>query len=161
MFSGCGNTESPENGCGHPKVGVANKISPALHACIARCPGLFSHKLGNYVNGTVARICKAAGIEGFKTNHSLRATAATRLYHAGVDEQIIMEITSHRSLDGVRSYKRTSAQQKEAISDNLSSTKRLKPVDHCHEPETSPALTQNKAAIHQDKFKDVYLQPLL
>ena len=108
------------------------------------------------LNGTVARICKAAGIEGFKTNHSLRATAATRLYHAGVDEQIIMETTGHRSLDGVRSYKRTSAQQKESISDILSSTKRLKPVDHCHEPDTSPALTQNKAAIHQDSFKDMF-----
>ena len=44
MFSECGNTESPENGCGHPKVGVANEISRG-------CPGLSSHKLGNYVNG--------------------------------------------------------------------------------------------------------------
>ena len=41
MFSECGNTESPENGCGHPKVGVANEISRG-------CPGLSSHKLGNY-----------------------------------------------------------------------------------------------------------------
>ena len=29
------------------------------------------------LDGTVARMCKAAGIGGFKTNHSLRATAAT------------------------------------------------------------------------------------
>ena len=36
------------------------------------------------------------------------ATAATRLYNAGVDEQLIMETTGHRSLEGVRSYKRTS-----------------------------------------------------
>ena len=77
------------------------------------------------LNGTVARICKAAGVPGFKTNHSLRATAATRLYHAGIDEQIIMETTGHRSLDGVRSYKRTSAQQRKSISDILSLTKRF------------------------------------
>ena len=41
--------------------------------------------------GTVARLCKAAGIKEYKTNHSLRATTATRLYQAGVDEQLIME----------------------------------------------------------------------
>ena len=54
---------------------------------------------------------------GYKTNHSLRATAATRLFHAGVDEQLIMEWTGHRSLDGVRSYKRTSEEQQAALSD--------------------------------------------
>ena len=46
---------------------------------------------------TVARMCKSAGITGYKTNHSLRATAATRLYQAGIDEQLIMEKTGHRS----------------------------------------------------------------
>ena len=70
--------------------------------------------------GTISRICKAAGITGYKTNHSLRATAATRLYQAGVDEQLIMEKTGHRSLEGVRSYKRTSSVQQENMSDILS-----------------------------------------
>lgn len=72
-------------------------------------------KLGD----TVPRLCTQAGIEGHKTNHSLRATAATRLYQSGVDEQQIMERTGHRSLEGVRSYKRTSRQQREALSDIL------------------------------------------
>ena len=67
----------------------------------------------------MARLCKEAGIAGFRTNHSLRATAATRLYNAGVDEQQVMEITGHRSVEGVRSYKHTSKGQKEAISDIL------------------------------------------
>ena len=30
------------------------------------------------LGGTVARLCKQAGIEGYKTNHSLRATTTTR-----------------------------------------------------------------------------------
>jgi len=68
---------------------------------------------------TVSRICKLAGIEGYKTNHSLRATATSRLYQAGVDEQLVMERTGHRSLEGVRSYKRTSDTQREALSDIL------------------------------------------
>ena len=81
----------------------------------------YSHKpIGRHkLEGTVARLCREAGIPGFRTNHSLRATAATRLYNAGVDEQQVMERTGHRSLDGVRSYKRTSMQQKEALSDIL------------------------------------------
>ena len=56
---------------------------------------------------TVARLCKVAGFTGYFTNHSLRATAATRLYSAGVDEQLISEKTGQRSL-ALRSYKRTS-----------------------------------------------------
>lgn len=66
----------------------------------------------------VSQMCKEAGIEGYKTNHSLRATAATRLYEAGLDEQLITEVTGHRSLS-VRSYKRTTTAQKRHISSVL------------------------------------------
>ena len=69
-------------------------------------------------------MCKAAGISGYKTNHSLRATTATRLFQAGVDEQHIMEKTGHHSLEGIRSYKRTSSEQQEAVSDILALTKK-------------------------------------
>ena len=61
----------------------------------------------------MSEMCKECGIGGFKTSHSLRATAATRLYSAGIDEQLVMERTGHHSLEGIRSYKRTSAEQKE------------------------------------------------
>ena len=78
----------------------------------------------------VKEMCSAAGIKGHKTNHSLRATAATKLFHAGIDEQLIMERTGHHSVDGVRSYKRTSQQQVEVLSDvlNLSAAKTPKRV---------------------------------
>ena len=75
----------------------------------------------NALEGTVAQLCQKAGIPGFRTNHSLRATTATRLYQAGVEEQLIMERTGHRSIEGVRSYKRTSDGQREATSDVLNS----------------------------------------
>lgn len=79
-----------------------------------------SRPLGhNTLTKTISKLCSAAGITGFKTNHSLRATAATRLYESGIDEQLVMERTGHRSLPGVRSYKRTSSHQKEALSDIL------------------------------------------
>ena len=73
----------------------------------------------NKLSKAVSEMCKECGIGGFKTNHSLRATAATRLYSAGIDEQLVMERTGHRSLEGIRSYKRTSAEQKEVVSDLL------------------------------------------
>ena len=44
-------------------------------------------------------------IDGYKTNHSLCVTVATRLFRQGVDEQLIMLRTGHRSIDGVRAYK--------------------------------------------------------
>ena len=39
----------------------------------------------------MSSICQDAGIQGFKTNHSLRATRATHLYQQGADKQLIME----------------------------------------------------------------------
>ncbi len=56
---------------------------------------------------------------GNTDNHSLRATAATRLYSSGIDEQLVMERTGHRSTEGIRSYKRTSTEQQVAVSDIL------------------------------------------
>ena len=72
-----------------------------------------------------ASMCKDTGIQGYKTNHSLQATAATRLYASGVDEQLVMERTGHHSTEGIRSYKRTSTVQQQGVSDILSNSKQL------------------------------------
>lgn len=58
-------------------------------------------------------MCEEAGIPGVKTNHSLRAYAATELFSAGVPEKVIQDRTGHRSLDGLRKYKRITEKQKE------------------------------------------------
>ncbi len=52
----------------------------------------------------VSHLMKSAGIPGYFTNHSLPATATTRLYLNQVDEATIKERTGHRSTDGVRAY---------------------------------------------------------
>ena len=70
----------------------------------------------NTLAKTVSRVCQAGGIDGYKTNHSLHVITATRLFQSGVDEQLIMDRTGHRSLDGVRTYKRISDKQKESVS---------------------------------------------
>ena len=63
----------------------------------------------------IGNLCAAAGFQGYYTNHSLRASAATRLYAAGVDEQLVCEKTGHRS-NAVKTYKRTSTEQLEESS---------------------------------------------
>ena len=55
----------------------------------------------NSLKNLLGNICKEAGIAGFKTNHLLRATAATRLYASGIDKQLVMERTGHRSVQGM------------------------------------------------------------
>ena len=84
----------------------------------------YSKKPLGYHN-TVVQLCKEAGIPGFKSNHSLRATAATRLYQSGIDEQLVIERTGHRRLEGVRSYKRTTDTQRETLSDILNKNPRI------------------------------------
>ena len=78
----------------------------------------------NTLTNFMGNMCKEAGILGFKTSHSLRATAATRLYASGIDEQLVMERTGHHSIEGIRSYKRTSSEQQQDVSDILSNCKR-------------------------------------
>ena len=74
------------------------------------------------------RLCSDAGISGFKTNHSLRVTTATRLFHSGADEQLIMSHTGHRSVDGVRTYKHESQEQKRSLSNVLNAASNGQPV---------------------------------
>ena len=64
----------------------------------------------NRMRSFVKDLCNKAGIPGFYSNHSLRATSCTRMYNCDVEEQVIQEISGHRSL-AVRSYKRTSEKQ--------------------------------------------------
>ena len=45
------------------------------------------------------------------TNHSLRATAVTRMYAKGVPEKLIAETSGHKSLKALRAYEQTSSVQ--------------------------------------------------
>lgn len=69
------------------------------------------HKL----EGFVRNLMDECGIPGYYTLHSLRASCATRLYNRGIDEQLITEVTGHRS-NAVRDYKRTSEEQRVEVS---------------------------------------------
>ncbi len=73
----------------------------------------------NTLRDTVKRLANAAGLEGKFINHSLRATAASRMYQAGVPEKFIKEVTGHKS-DAVQMYEHTSEQMKRRVSAMLS-----------------------------------------
>ena len=118
----------------------------------------------NHLGTIVSKICKSAGIDGFKTNHSLRATSTSRLYQSGVDEQLVMERTGHRSIEGVRSYKRTSAEQRMALSDILNWSRKVPRMESKMEsaaPECQrPASTDVTGAVPSRPFSEQLCLPL-
>ena len=72
----------------------------------------------NVLQQMIPNLFKAAWIQGHFTNHSLRATSATRLFEAQIDEQLIMQRTGHSST-AVRAYKRIGEKLKLVTSDAL------------------------------------------
>lgn len=94
------------------------------------------------LSNTVRELAQEAGISGKVTNHSLRATCASRLYRNAVDEQLICEKTGHRS-NAVRTYKRTSEDQMRDMSDILYGNKKQK-VAEC--TESKPEVVTNSLA---------------
>ena len=68
----------------------------------------------------------SAGLSGY-INHSLCATAVSRMYNSGVPEKIITEKSGHRSLSALRSYKNTEEElYKEAEQSIVDPDKKLK-----------------------------------
>ena len=55
---------------------------------------------GNFLKS----LCKDAGIEGRFTNHSLRATTATRGMQKGIPGKFVMEITEYRAVRSLPKY---------------------------------------------------------
>ena len=70
----------------------------------------------NKIAKLIPDMCKAAGIEGYKTGHSGKVTCATTLYREGFSDQLIKERTGHRSLEALHQYKRTGSKQQQDLS---------------------------------------------
>ena len=68
----------------------------------------------------MSKVCKSLDVTlPNYTNHSLRATAASRMFEKGVPEKIIAERTGHRSLSGLRAYEKTTEEQTKAVCDAM------------------------------------------
>ena len=100
---------------------------------------------GNHkVSKTIKEMCNKAGLEGKLTNHSLRAMSASRMYENDIPEQVIKEITGHKS-DCVRTYKRTPDVIKERASSTINGVETLKigkNSDKCKEKQ-EPKIASN------------------
>ena len=59
----------------------------------------------NTLSNMVKEMCCDAGNDG-KTNHRMRATEDTMLFQNEIPEHVIETVTSHRSLDALRSYEK-------------------------------------------------------
>ena len=87
-----------------------------------RKPWYYSTAVGKNVLGSMLKnMCLIAGIEGTKTDHSLRATGATEMFQAGVPEKIIQQRMGHLSLKALRMYERTTDEQQRAVCSVLQS----------------------------------------
>ena len=108
----------------------------------------------NALQQTVPRLMKNAGYTGYYTNHSLRVSAASRLYDSGVDEQAIMSVTGHSSTDGVRCYKSMSEKLKELTSDVLNQTDVAVPVTQAKKRKTGDGGKENLPITVPPRFYD-------
>ena len=70
----------------------------------------------NTLGKMVKEICVDGNVSGRKTNHSLRATGVSDLFQAGVPDKIVKERSGHLSMDGLRQYQHTTAEQEENVS---------------------------------------------
>ena len=74
----------------------------------------------NPLKTMMARVSELAGLSIKYTNHSLRATSASRMFQTGVPEKIVAEVTGHKSIKALRQYERTTEQQFQAIGSSIS-----------------------------------------
>ena len=88
---------------------------------------------GKHTKEDCPELCKEACLGVEYTNHSLRATAITRMYEGGVPENIISEKSGHRSIKGLRAYERTSILQEKAVGASINAEQALCVVKDEHE----------------------------
>ena len=139
----------------------SNITCPTLHLYLRPLPKpkgnicCYKKAAGRETLGNVVKkVMSNAGFDGHFTNHSLRRSCATNLYDNGVPEQVIQETTGHRSVDGVRAYKRTSSTMKRKMSAILNQSESSLGSDH--EKRNTKKRCDRKDAedqIEHDKFQ--------
>ena len=82
-------------------------------------------------------IAAESGLGVHYTNHSLRATAVTRMYNTGVPEKLIAEKSGHKSLKALRVYERTSKIQEKSAGQCIQSGASFDPMSSIEDKENS------------------------
>ena len=107
----------------------------------------------------MAKLANSAGFTGCHTNHSLQATAATRLYDQNIDEHRISKLTGHHSM-AVRNYQCVSSVKEKEQSEVLYGKKPKKM------PQESPTQDDSNFDIStltqmQQDYKNVVKLPVV
>ena len=89
----------------------------------------------NSLRYVVANLCKEAGIKGYKTNYSPRATTCSLGLSRGVPDKLIMGRTGQKGTSSLNTYQRVSVKRKELVSDILQRNKN----SFSNEPESKKA----------------------
>ena len=101
----------------------------------------------NTLGGLLKQILTLGNIDpSNKSNHSLRATAISRMYQHSVPQKLIMERSGHLSASGVMAYEHTSMAQKKAVCDTLSTFRLLPPSP----PENTTILNSSMTTLSSD-----------
>ena len=77
----------------------------------------------NVLKNMLPELSEKAGIQVKYTNHSLRATAITRMFNGEVEEKVIAETSGHKSLKALRSYEHTCKQKLQNVSRVINETR--------------------------------------
>ena len=67
----------------------------------------------NTIKEIVPKICAGCELQNTYTNHSLRATAITRMFTGNIPEKVIADKSGHKSIKGLRFYEKTSVLQEQ------------------------------------------------
>ena len=92
----------------------------------------------NTIKEFVSKICADSGLQNTYSNHSLRATAITRMFNGNIPEKVIADKSGHRSIKGLRAYEKTSVQLEQAAGELINGTGKSIPKQE----ETTPAITE-------------------
>ena len=82
----------------------------------------------NKLKTIITEISVEAGLQVRYTNHSLHATAVTRMYNTGVPENLIAEKSGHRSLKALCVYEKTSEDQEKLAGQSIEEGKEFRAV---------------------------------
>ena len=99
---------------------------------------------------------KESGIGVRYTNHSLRATAITRMFNYGAEEKIIAETSGHRSTKALRVYEHPSEKQMKQVTSVINQSEmvvdqNLRIVDvKIHDNSTAQVGSAKQSGVHPD-----------
>ena len=91
----------------------------------------------NYLGKIMKDMCNGAGIPGRKTNHSIRKTMCTTLLHAGVNPNLIAQLSGHKHVASINNYAIASKNQQRQMSNILQNPKTCLPLS-ASEPRQPP-----------------------